>query len=526
MAAIHAPSEHGFDKRLDAIDHCQIALLAELASQCASRLVLKGGMAMRAAFGSMRLTKDLDFDRDPSLNQAALRGLVKRGMEGAAETARILHTVVQIRKDTPTTFCACLQGRLTTGVDVRFDVEVSGRGAGSVKTRRMEIVTPPQPYAMTPFPVLTYTDVALAAMKVAAALSPARHAVWDLYDLRDLIRAGADPTAILARQEDHVLADLSLRAAGKLEMLSHELARNELFCVHPARKTCRAHRRGMARRDHSGCRNHWSVVRHSPRDALLQTSRRPRCRHREAALKPWRIAAEKALLSADNLPVLTTAMLHLLASTAGATVPLSPIPSSSTLARWQGELVRAGKLEEVTTGVYLNVLGHRAVSPAAAAHHVHHRSVVSLSWVLEQAGISNNYSDTITCVIPTHPSGFDPHVDDLRTAAGPFRFFGMLAHLAGLVAGRWQDVQDERYDYRRATPEKALLDWIYLGASPRSRLTRPPFDTDVEALDQRRLARLLKSIGLQDRWEAWHHQFVAYQTDEEVQANASLWLRL
>ena len=34
-----------------------------------------------------------------------------------------------------------------------------------------------------------------------------------------------------------------------------------------------------------------------------------------------------------------------------------------------------------------------------------------------------------------------------------------------------------------ASLEKALLDWIHLGASSRSRMTRPPFDLNLEGLD-------------------------------------------
>ena len=40
-----------------AIDRCQVGLLRALATQYSARLYLKGGMAMRALFGSLRLTK-------------------------------------------------------------------------------------------------------------------------------------------------------------------------------------------------------------------------------------------------------------------------------------------------------------------------------------------------------------------------------------------------------------------------------------------------------------------------------------
>ncbi len=38
-------------------------------------------MAMRVAFGSMRLTKDIDFDRTADMSTSAVKGLLKRGMQ-------------------------------------------------------------------------------------------------------------------------------------------------------------------------------------------------------------------------------------------------------------------------------------------------------------------------------------------------------------------------------------------------------------------------------------------------------------
>jgi predicted nucleotidyltransferase component of viral defense system len=51
MATIYKPSDRGFDERLTSIDRCQIALLREVVGQYGQRLVLKGGMAMRAVLG-------------------------------------------------------------------------------------------------------------------------------------------------------------------------------------------------------------------------------------------------------------------------------------------------------------------------------------------------------------------------------------------------------------------------------------------------------------------------------------------
>ncbi|MFT3815749.1 MAG: nucleotidyl transferase AbiEii/AbiGii toxin family protein [Acidovorax sp.] len=234
MSKLYTPTEKGFDSRLEAIDRCQVGLLRELVGQQGNRLILKGGVAMRAALGSMRLTKDIYFDRDPSLSQDALKKGLLNNLVRAATTAGIRGPKAEITKDTKTTVRARLQGLLAGGADVRFDVEVSGRGSPDRSNLRAEIVAPPPRYGMAPFRVTTYTNEALAVMKIAAALSEQRHAPRDLYDLRDLVHAGVDPTGLLARQDGDLLRDFAARALGKLEMLSYPLAQQELLPYLPS----------------------------------------------------------------------------------------------------------------------------------------------------------------------------------------------------------------------------------------------------------------------------------------------------
>lgn len=233
----------------------------------------------------------------------------------------------------------------------------------------------------------------------------------------------------------------------------------------------------------------------------------------------WKADAERLLMRPDSPSVLTTAMLHALVATGRPDAP-----SPATFSRWVSAMADLGKLKEVIKGVYLNRLGHREVSPAAAAHWVRSRSIVSLSWVLEQAHITNNFGDTITCVIPTDPTWPNPNIGDRETKAGTFRFFAIPARLA--EAGRLDDARDLRFDYPRTTPEKALLDWLFLGASPRSRMTRPPFDLEFEALDKRRLRRLAKAMQLTAVLDDWLRQYEAYQSSEDVRENAATRMRL
>ncbi len=221
----------------------------------------------------------------------------------------------------------------------------------------------------------------------------------------------------------------------------------------------------------------------------------------------------------DSPSVLTTAMLH-----AVITTGRTDAPSAMTLSRWISSMAAFGKLQEVIRGVYLNRLGHRNVSPAEAAFLIRNRSVVSLSWVLEQSHITNNFGDTITCVIPTDPHWPQPNVGERVTKAGTFRFFAMPRTLVD--AGKPDDARDMRFDYPRTTPEKALLDWIFLGASPRSRMTRPPFDLDIGALNMPRLRRLAIAMQITSSFDHWLQQYEQYQSDPEVRENVATQLRL
>lgn len=229
MTSLYSPSDRGFDPRLEVIDRCQVALLRELAGELGNRLVLKGGMAMRAAFGSIRLTKDMDFDRDETISQAALKNGLLKLLVRAASSCGIRAPKAEITKDTKSTVRARLQGVVGEQTDVRFEVEVSGRGPPSKENIRVEIVVPPAKYGMAPFPVTAYTNEALAAMKIAAALSEQRYAPRDLYDLRDLIHANTDPVKLLMKQHSALLRDFSNRSLGKLEMLTYGLAQQELL---------------------------------------------------------------------------------------------------------------------------------------------------------------------------------------------------------------------------------------------------------------------------------------------------------
>ncbi len=68
-------------------DRTQMQFIALLARQGAHRFILKGGMAMRALYGSTRLTKDVDFDGEDSLSQQSMRAQMPKALLQAARQA-------------------------------------------------------------------------------------------------------------------------------------------------------------------------------------------------------------------------------------------------------------------------------------------------------------------------------------------------------------------------------------------------------------------------------------------------------
>jgi hypothetical protein len=91
-----------------------------------------------------------------------------------------------------------------------------------------------------------------------------------------------------------------------------------------------------------------------------------------------------------------------------------------------------------------------------------------------------------------------------RTRAGTIHFFGVPRRV--LEAGSPDDSLEtaSRYEHVRATPEKALVDWLYLGHSPHSKRTLPPrSDMDMELINVPRLRRLATAVGIRNDLEAW-----------------------
>ncbi len=209
----------------------------------------------------------------------------------------------------------------------------------------------------------------------------------------------------------------------------------------------------------------------------------------------WRTRLELALAEPAALRVLDRK------SIIGLALTVRPRVSKPTVERWIQDAVGANRLQRVVRGLYLN----RIISPPAqlaeAAVWLRQGAVVSLQTVLGDAGVWNNYTGWVTAVVPLSRRYATPTLGRLATAAGTFIFRGLPERV--LEAGREEDRLVPAISYRRATPEAALLHWLYLSNSPRSRMSAPPADLELESLDSGRLQRLSRKMNLSEQLERW-----------------------
>ena len=214
-------------------------------------------------------------------------------------------------------------------------------------------------------------------------------------------------------------------------------------------------------------------------------------------MKPleWTTRLELTLADPVALRVLDRKSIFRLAQS------VRPGVSEPTVERWLQDACGAGRLQRVVRGLYLNRLVSPPAQLAEAAVWLRPGAVISLQTVLGDAGVWNNYTGWVTAVVPLSRRYPTPSLGKLETAGGTFIFRGLPERV--LEAGREQDRLASEVAYRRATPEAALLHWLYFSHSPRSRMSAPPSDLDLGRLDRRKLERLARAISLSEQLESW-----------------------
>jgi hypothetical protein len=183
--------------------------------------------------------------------------------------------------------------------------------------------------------------------------------------------------------------------------------------------------------------------------------------------------------------------------------------SKPSVERWIQEAVAANRLQRVVRGLFLNRLITPAPQLCEAAVWLRPGAVISLQTVLGDSGVWNNYTDWVTAVVPLSSRYTTPSLGRVETAGGTFVFRGVPERI--LETGAENDRLVAGVDYRRATPEAALLHWLYLSGSPRSRMSTPPLDLDLGALELKRLKRLAIRLHLDEKLAIWRERNVSLE---------------
>src|SRR5689334_10024979 len=125
---IFSARDLGFSPEAEFRDRTQMQFIALLVRQGASRLILKGGMAMRALYGSTRLTKDVDFDCEDNVSHQSMKSHMSRALLQAARLAGLAGVEVDQTKQGDRSARWRIVGTAAGDVRIVWEAEVSRRG--------------------------------------------------------------------------------------------------------------------------------------------------------------------------------------------------------------------------------------------------------------------------------------------------------------------------------------------------------------------------------------------------------------
>ena len=172
-------------------------------------------------------------------------------------------------------------------------------------------------------------------------------------------------------------------------------------------------------------------------------------------------------------------------------IDLPKITINTNLAK----LTRDGLLRNPARGLYLNTLAEPQPTIIELAPHLRDGAVVSLQTVLGQSGVLNNPTPWVTCVVSRArmATAGKMDVDGTVFSFSSMNEAAMCEDLPHLALQPYAQAPT-------ATPEKALLDWIYLAKHSRKWSEPPRFDLDLDRLDHDAMGTLSKAMGIEAEW--------------------------
>ena len=196
----------------------------------------------------------------------------------------------------------------------------------------------------------------------------------------------------------------------------------------------------------------------------------------------WRAALDRRLES-GALRVITPHTRPLLLKSTGV--------SLRSIDFWLRDRVADGALIPLQRGVYINAVATPQVDLNEVACRLRPGAVISLGSALPPSGsVERGFQGATVAVIPIRRGAPPPSLGVIDTVLGSLRLHGIPERILG--AGALLDRMEPGYAYQRATPERALIDWLYLSRTRRSTVAPPPplEALAVPNLDLGRLHRL------------------------------------
>lgn len=219
------------DADMIARDMLQARILSAMFDDAAKReLALKGGLAMRAAHGSHRFTKDIDLQSGPDTPMPRVKAIVENAVKTALKAGILENATISAPKQTETVQRWKVNGTIVGGGSlVNLTVEVSRRGMPAPKALST-ITYAPAEEGVKAVSMEVYSPQAIAASKVDCLLNPNRVAPRDVYDLYQLIVSMRvdPPVEYLRRLGKDAIAIGMEEVLNKIAGMTWDLARDDL----------------------------------------------------------------------------------------------------------------------------------------------------------------------------------------------------------------------------------------------------------------------------------------------------------
>lgn len=200
--------------------------------------LVKGGVAMRLLTDSMRDTTDIDLATAPNSNISTIRSHMMNAISlalrsGLIENAEVREQDVKNGGLSPKWH---INGKLAGSESkIHLKIELSRRDLlPDMAISRFEC-EPREDAGVAPYVVRTYSQMAMAASKVAALMDHKRNKTRDVYDLAVLISCEVEPPiAMLAALGKDKIKDMLARLSDKVLTLSYESFVSDVLTCLPA----------------------------------------------------------------------------------------------------------------------------------------------------------------------------------------------------------------------------------------------------------------------------------------------------